>query len=165
MIKITNQQKPIVIRPASRRRNEVIAEPKMIEKLSGYGLTEKEIADVYGVTKCQFYRAMNKYRALKEAIFLGKNRAAKCITESLFKRAFGFSNNEIIYTKHKGIAAAHPIVKYYPPDMKAIIFWLKNRCPKEWREKVDPEKGGYIINEDQMKILREITYKRMCENM
>ena len=25
--------------------------------------------------------------------------------------------------------------KHYPPDVTACIFWLKNRCPDEWRDR------------------------------
>jgi hypothetical protein len=29
------------------------------------------------------------------------------------------------------------LTKHYPPDTTAAIFWLKNRRPSEWRDKVD----------------------------
>jgi hypothetical protein len=41
-----------------------------------------------------------------------------------------------------------PIRKYYPPDTTACIFWLKNRKPDEWRDKLDHEVGGLIKTED-----------------
>lgn len=30
-----------------------------------------------------------------------------------------------------------PVRKIYPPDTVAAIFWLKNRQPGKWRDKVD----------------------------
>lgn len=30
-----------------------------------------------------------------------------------------------------------PVKKIYPPDTTAAIFWLKNRQPKKWRDKVE----------------------------
>lgn len=35
--------------------------------------------------------------------------------------------------------------KYIEPDIKAIMFWLKNRKPDEWKEKVIEKDGE---NED-----------------
>ena len=29
------------------------------------------------------------------------------------------------------------IVEHYPPDTTACIFWLKNRQPGRWRDRVD----------------------------
>ena len=37
-----------------------------------------------------------------------------------------------------------PIRKYYPPDSTALIFWLKNRKPADWRDKVEPEHSGTV---------------------
>ena len=28
------------------------------------------------------------------------------------------------------------------PDVRAQIFWLKNRCPQRWRERPEPEADG-----------------------
>jgi hypothetical protein len=30
-----------------------------------------------------------------------------------------------------------PLTKHYPPDTTACIFWLKNRKPKEWRDRAE----------------------------
>lgn len=164
MITAINQTKPIVLRKASRKRREVTTDPEMVERLAGYGLNEKEIADVFGITEHQFYKAMRKYSVIKQAVERGKNKTAMCVVESLFKKATGFARDEIIYTKHKGVAAAHPVKKFYPPDMKAIIFWLKNRLPMEWKEKIDIEKGQYTIGEKEMEVLRRVTYEAMARN-
>ena len=33
-------------------------------------------------------------------------------------------------------------VEHYPPDTTACIFWLKNRQPALWRDKVQQELSG-----------------------
>ena len=41
-----------------------------------------------------------------------------------------------------------PSVKYYPPDSTALIFWLKNRKPKDWRDKIEhsgPDGGPLTV--------------------
>jgi hypothetical protein len=40
-----------------------------------------------------------------------------------------------------GVVNAIPTTKHYLPDTTACIFWLKNRRPKEWRDKVDVNAG------------------------
>ena len=35
-----------------------------------------------------------------------------------------------------------PIRKFYAPDTTACIFWLKNRRPEAWRDKVETELSG-----------------------
>jgi len=30
-----------------------------------------------------------------------------------------------------------PLTKHYPPDTTACIFWLKNRKPREWRNRTE----------------------------
>ena len=34
------------------------------------------------------------------------------------------------------------VEEYIPPDTTAQIFWLKNRKPKQWRDKVEPAPEG-----------------------
>lgn len=31
-----------------------------------------------------------------------------------------------------------PHTVYYPPDIRACIFWLRNRQPRHWLEKAEP---------------------------
>ena len=35
--------------------------------------------------------------------------------------------------------------KHYPPDSTAAIFWLKNRQPKVWRDRVEQK---VVLSED-----------------
>ncbi|RPI12563.1 MAG: hypothetical protein EHM58_20015 [Ignavibacteriae bacterium] len=157
--------KTFILRKKSKRRHEVIADAGTLEKLAGYGLTEKEIADIFHITEKQFYRAIQRNREMGEIIFRGKTVFGKNVVESLYSRAMGYSRDEITYTKNKGVVAAHPVKKYYPPDMKAIVFWLKNRMPAQWREKIDQEKGTYLVSEEQFKFLMQMAAKRMKEMM
>jgi hypothetical protein len=155
----------VVLRKAGKRLCEVSVEPDMVEKLAGYGLAETEIADILGVKEKQFCRVLKKYRVLKDAVEQGRKRASMNVVESLYKKATGFVCEVAIYTKHKGEATAHTASKYYPPDMKAITFWLKNRMPMEWREKIDQQKGTYLVGEKQMQLLTKIAVDRMTELM
>lgn len=37
------------------------------------------------------------------------------------------------------------------PDVRAQIFWLKNRCPQRWKERPEPESDG-----DEVTILDDL---------
>ena len=45
---------------------------------------------------------------------------------------------------YEGDVTITPIIKHYPPDPVSMIFWLKNRCPKRWRDKIDKDINGSI---------------------
>jgi hypothetical protein len=162
MIELTNQENKITLRKKSKRLDEVTADPDAIEKLAGYGLNEKEIASVYNVTVKQFCKAQRRNKLLLEAMERGKNVAAKLVMEALFRRATGFENREIDYTKHQGKIHASPVVKFYPPDMRAIEFWLKNRVPLKWKEKVDYDLS---LKEEEFQKLSELAAEAMRRNM
>lgn len=42
-----------------------------------------------------------------------------------------------------------------PPDTTAGIFWLKNRKPKDWRDKQEVELSGNVGMTDALKKARE----------
>lgn len=46
---------------------------------------------------------------------------------------------------HEGKPVTVEVVKHYPPDTTAAIYWTKNRLPKEWRDRqevTDPTTRG-----------------------
>ncbi|MCY1295079.1 hypothetical protein D9M70_444010 [compost metagenome] len=42
-----------------------------------------------------------------------------------------------------------PTVKHYPPDPGAAIFWLKNRQPELWKERVEVKEQPTIALVDK----------------
>ncbi|RPI16632.1 MAG: hypothetical protein EHM58_11410 [Ignavibacteriae bacterium] len=165
MITLIQPKKRIILRYKSKRLDAIITDAGMIERLSGFGLNEKQIADFYNITYRQFNRAYSKNKALRESIERGRKKAAKSVMESLYNKAMGFERSETVYSSRNGTSSARTVTKYYPPDMKAIIFYLKNRCPMEWREKIDIEKGQYLVGEEEMAFLFKESAKRMKEMM
>ena len=59
----------------------------------------------------------------------------------LYERAMGYQTEDIDVRVINGEIIQTPIVKNYPPDTTAAIFWLKNRNPHEWRDKKTVEVG------------------------
>jgi hypothetical protein len=162
MIQLSNTKTKFILRRKTERREEICADLNHVEKLAGYGLNEKEIANLYCVTEKQFNAAQKRYRLLAEAVERGKDAAASQVMEALFKRATGFEQRETEYTRHQGKVLPYTVVKYYPPDMRAIEFWLKNRTPLKWKEKVDYD---LKLKEDELQKLRMIAVAQMDKMM
>ena len=79
-----------------------------IEKMAGIGLTDKDIALLLGVKERVFYYWKKKYPEFVQALKRGKTTAKMTIVNSLYRRAI-------------------------EGNLTAIIFWLVNRYPEEWR--------------------------------
>ncbi len=49
------------------------------------------------------------------------------------------------FATHQGVITdEREYIKHYPPDPAAAIFWLKNRQPKRWRDRIVNEHEGNL---------------------
>lgn len=103
------------------------------------GVPVAEIARCIGVALTTLKDWREKYPAFEEAWKEGTVYADARVANSVFKRAVGYS-----YTKTKTeMNADGDVVKTIeeeievPPDVGACVFWLKNRRPDEWQDKVE----------------------------
>lgn len=110
-----------------------------LERILSEGKTMSEAAKEIGVALSTLYLWMAKDPALSEA--LKKTRAVvdEKVEASLFQRAMGYSHPDVHISNYQGEITVTPITKHYPPDTTAMIFWLKNRQPKQWRDRVDAD--------------------------
>lgn len=114
------------------------------QKLAKLGATDAEIADFFGVDVRTIYRWKNTHDAFCQALKAGKDEADARVERSLYHRAIGYEQEEVkIFMPGN---AAEPVYAPYTakvaPDVTAAIFWLKNRKPQEWRDKVTHEGAG-----------------------
>lgn len=108
-----------------------------IKKLVMLGATEEEVADFFGICPATVANYKNEHPEFLEALKEGKAMSDAQVEKSLFQRATGYSHPEEKIFCSEGEIIKEDTVKHYPPDTTACIFWLKNRKPKEWREKLD----------------------------
>lgn len=113
-----------------------------VKELAKDGATCVELADYLGVSVRTFYRWRSENREFRHAVKLGKAAADERVERALFAKATGFehdsekifcSNGEVTRVKTREIV---------PPSDTAMIFWLKNRKPKEWRDKTEVDIPG-----------------------
>ena len=124
-------------------------EPKLtlIEGWARDGLTDEQIAKNLGIAYSTFREYKNKYSALSAALKKGKEVIDYEVENALLKRALGYEYEEIKSEYECGeLIKTTRTVKHVAPDTTAQIFWLKNRKPKEWRDKRDIEHSGNINN-------------------
>lgn len=106
-------------------------------KLCALGATDKEVADFFEVHIATLYRWQHDFPELCDALKVGKEVADERVQKSLYNRAVGYSFDAKKILQYKGEPVVVPYVEHVPPDVVACIFWLKNRRPAEWREKID----------------------------
>lgn len=120
----------------------------LLEAWARDGLTDEQIAANMGITVRCLYNWKKKSIPIFQALKVGKEVADIEVENALRKKALGFWEKEQVVTTRRTIEHANgkrvrevsePVVteveKYYPPDTTAQIFWLKNRKPKQWRDK------------------------------
>lgn len=73
-----------------------------------------------------------------QATKTGKEAADERVINSLYHRANGYSFDAVKIFMPAGAAEPvyAPYTEHVPPDTTAAIFWLKNRRPKEWRDRI-----------------------------
>lgn len=108
------------------------------EKLTIIGATEKEMADFFGVSESTISKWKNKYPRFLQSISRGRTTHDMEIGQSFRERAKGYRVKTVkIFCSEKGGVTKVPFTEVYPPDTAAIKFWLTNRRPKQFRDKID----------------------------
>lgn len=109
-----------------------------VKKLAQTGATEMEIADFFGVTVRTVQRWKFDYPKFCRAAKIGRELPDERVKQSLFQRACGFEHNSVkVAFDKEGKPLYAPYREYIPPDTGAAIFWLKNRLPAEFRDKIE----------------------------
>lgn len=110
---------------------------KQAEKICLLGATDEFLADYFDVEVSTLNNWKKAHPEFLESLKKGKADADLKVAESLFGRAVGYSHPEEKVFNNQGEILTHNTVKHYAPDPTAAIFWLKNRQPKQWRDKQD----------------------------
>lgn len=107
------------------------------EKLCKLGATDAELADFFDIAESTLNNWKSEYPEFMESIKKGKTLADAEVADKLYKRATGYSHEDVDIKFFEGQIIETPLIKHYPPDTAAAIFWLKNRQRKKWRDKIE----------------------------
>lgn len=145
----------------SRYKDEYAA---WAEKLTKLGATDADLADAFEVSEQTIGQWKKAHVEFSLSLKRGKHFADAEVANKLFHRATGYEHPEDDIRAVNGEIVITPTIKRYPPDTTAAIFWLKNRRPDEWRDKVQQEvtgkDGGPIETKDlsDNDVARRIAY-------
>jgi len=127
-----------------------------VEKLAKAGWTDIQMAEFFEVDVATWNRWKGVHEEFRESLKVWKDEADQRVERSLYERACGYSLPEDKIFNDNGTPLVVPTIKNHPPDTTACIFWLKNRKPEQWRDKVDHEMtgkdGGPIKSESSVTI-------------
>lgn len=137
----------------------------LLEGWARDGLKDEQIAHNIGINVKTLYDWKKKHCNICNALKKGKEVVDVEVENALLKKCLGynvpvikcFKVKNIKYNENgKKIEETEEIVEHeekmhIPADTTAQIFWLKNRLPKQWREKVqeenNPENQTTVIND------------------
>lgn len=138
---------------AKGKYHEWLSEDGLI-KIQGWardGLIDEQIAHNMGITTKTLYEWKNKYGEISEALKKGKEVIDRQVENALLKRALGYAYDETTY--EDGVETKR-VTKEVAPDTTAQIFWLKNRKPSEWRDKIEQQQTVTIQDDGFLEALK-----------
>jgi hypothetical protein len=107
----------------------------LVFKFCLLGATDRQIADFIGVTETTINNWKIEHPLFFESIQRGKLQADANVANALYHRALGYSHEAVKIFQFDGETLEHKYTEHYPPDTAAAFIWLKNRRPKQWRDR------------------------------
>lgn len=115
------------------------------------GLTDEQIAHNMGIAYSTFREWRNKFSAMSAVLKKTKEVVDLEVENALLKSAEGYEYEEEIWERQfnskKGefeMVLTKKTKKKFPPSNTAQIFWLKNRRPDLWRDKVESQVNAHL---------------------
>lgn len=113
------------------------------------GATPEQVASLLRVTEQTIYNWMDRHPEFAIAMEEGRGIADMNVSLSLYKKATGFTHKAVKVFQFQGQPVVVPYTEVVPPDTDAAKFWLKNRQPQQWKEKVEVEERATIALVDK----------------
>jgi len=143
----------------------------MAKLAAAAGMVDEKIAEELGIDHATFYRWKNKYPEFCESVVSAKEEPDKAVEVALYRRAIGYTKRvkkqvAVSRGNNMGSELQEAFVDVHVPgDIAAQKFWLNNRRPETWREKVEQVHSGELtINtltpEERKKRMEELLAKR-----
>jgi hypothetical protein len=101
------------------------------------GFTDNDLADLFSVVRSTISKWKNDHETFKAAILKGKDEFDTSTAEGcLLKKITGYDFTEVkeVYDDIGKLIECIKTTKHVPSSDTAIIFFLKNRNSKRWRE-------------------------------
>ena len=158
-------QSTAITAPADRdaRKNSTIFLPDHLDQVRAIamrGLTDDEMAEVFGITPELMASWKAYYPSFAEAIAKGRTSADAEVVRALFKNCVGYDYEEDRVTKDGDVVS---VKVRKNGETGAQKYWLNNRDPENWGDKVqvggDRSPGAVpvgIRDETKMEVMNSI---------
>lgn len=116
------------------------------------GGTPESLAHTLNVSEQTVYNWLKTYKEFHIAWHGGKDFADANVVKALYKRAVGYREEvEESRTDKDGNILTSEKVIVIAPDVNAQVFWLKNRQPLNWKDKVEVQEEipAAVIDKDE----------------
>lgn len=96
------------------------------------GATNEHLGFFFDVTSRTIDNWIARHPAFAAAVREGRAIADAGVARGLYQRAVGHEHKVERTVWHRGKERPVSETLYYPPDVRACIFWLRNRQPRLW---------------------------------
>jgi len=109
---------------------------KRARELMAAGATTRELADELDTRQPTLYRWARQHPEFAQAMSEGKELADRRVELSLYQKAVGYTRKvKKAVPGPDGELIFYDVEEEVEPDNTAMIFWLKNRLPLQWRDR------------------------------
>jgi hypothetical protein len=108
------------------------------------GLTDVELARFFDVSERTIAGWDKAHPEFAQSRMSGKLPADAEIAAKLYHRARGYEHADTHVSVINGQVILTPLIKHYPPDTQAAMWWLKNRQQGRWKDKFEIEASGTV---------------------
>ena len=140
---------------AKSKADEWLEQDKLtlLEGWARDGLTDEQIANNIGISRSTLFEWRKNNQDISNALKKGKEVVDIEVENALLKRALGYTIT-LYEEKVDKDGCVHNLKKdvHVPGDTTAQIFWLKNRKPKNWKDKQNSENTSDDVNNRIIKI-------------
>lgn len=116
------------------------------------GLSMKQLSQNMGISYSTLFEWQNNFPELSDTIKKGQRVVTEHVENALFNSATGYEYEEETseLMPDGEMKVVKKVKKSQAPNPTSMIFWLKNKNPEEWRDRVE------VKNEHEGKIIIEM---------
>jgi hypothetical protein len=103
-------------------------------KLCLVGSINADLAKAFEVSPRTIDNWLQSHQAFADAVRRGRLIADGDVAHGLYRRAVGYTYTANKVLQWDGEPFTVPYAVHSPPDVRAAMFWLRNRQPSRWRE-------------------------------
>jgi hypothetical protein len=111
-------------------------------KLCLMGAVNADLARAFEVTPRTIDNWLRNEPSFNRAVKTGRQFADGDVAHGLYRRATGYTyyNNKVFVSDGEPMVIPYEV--HCPPDVRAAVFWLRNRQPARWRDAPKPSENS-----------------------